>query len=111
MRASKILDALRDLKEEEAREKIELGLAEARRRDSEAHEAYQHLAEALVMTKAATIDGLFAKAQLIRHLFADADVVFNLKERVCRLGPDDDENLAISVACDLIAPANTEART
>ena len=73
-RATQILGALRDLKDEEAREKTISGLTEAKRRDQEAGDAYEELAKRLALTSATTLAGVFAKARVMRQEFVDNDL-------------------------------------
>ena len=114
-RATQILGALRDLKDEEAREKTISGLTEAKRRDQEAGDAYEELAKRLALTSATTLAGVFAKARVMRQEFVDNDLEFlgegfvdNLNRHMRRLGPDDDA-FARSLARDLIQLASKEA--
>jgi hypothetical protein len=104
-RASRILDALRDLKEEEAREGVESGLTDAKRCYAAAVDAYDDLAERLLNTPAKTIEGVLAKARTMQHVYLDVDVGAALQERMRRMGPDD-EAFATSLARDLISCAS-----
>jgi hypothetical protein len=107
-RAKQILDALRDLKEEEAREGVESGLSEARRCYYAAQDAYEGLAEGLAKMPATTIEGVLAKARLMRHVFLNVDFGATLQEGLRRMGPDQ-EAFAMSLARDLFSLANGEA--
>ena len=109
-RASRILDALRDLKKEEDREGVESGLADASRCSVTADDAYDDLAERLLNTPAKTIEGVLAKARVVQHVSFDVDISAALQERMRRMGPDD-EAFATSLARDLISCASEEART
>jgi hypothetical protein len=103
-RASRILDALRDLKEEEAREGVESGLTDASRRYVAADDAYDNLAERLLNTPAKTIDGVLAKARVMQRVSLAVDIGAALQQRMRRMGPDQ-EAFATSLAHDLISCA------
>jgi hypothetical protein len=105
-----LLDALRDLKEEEAREGVESGLTDAKRRYDAADDAYDNLTERLLNTPAKTIEGVLEKARVMQHVYVDVDIGAALQERMRRMGPDD-EAFATSLARDLISCASEEART
>jgi hypothetical protein len=107
-RASRILDALRDLKEEEAWEGVESGLTDAKRCYAAADGAYDDLAERLLNTPAKTIEGVFAKARVMQHVYLAADIGADLQERMRRMGPDD-EAFASSLSRDLISLVSEEA--
>ena len=107
-RASRILDALRDLKEEEAREGVESGLIDAERRYHEADDAYDDVAERLLMVPAKTLDGILAKARVLRRVSEAIDLRAGLQKRMRHTGPDD-EAFATSLACDLISLSNEES--
>jgi hypothetical protein len=107
-RASRILDALRDLKEKEAREGMESCLADAKKRFEEADDAYDDLAERLLMTPAKTIEGVLAKARVMQHVSFGADMSVALQERMRRMGADG-ESFASSLARDLVSLASEEA--
>jgi hypothetical protein len=107
-RACEILDALRDLKAEEAREGFRSGLTEAKRRDHEAADVYYDLVERLALTLATTVNGAFAKTRVMRSMFLDDDeeefgerFVNDLTKRMRRQGLDD-EAFAMSLARDPI---------
>jgi hypothetical protein len=85
-----LFDALRDLKEEEAREGVESGLTDASRRYVAADDAYDNLAEQLLNTPAKTIEGVLAKARIMQHVSLDVDMGAALQERMRRMGPDDE---------------------
>jgi hypothetical protein len=107
-RASRILEALRDLKEEEAREGVESGLTDANRRYVVAADAYDNLAERLLITPAKTIEGVLAKARVMQHVSDAVDIGAALQQRMRRMGPDD-EAFATSLARDLVSLASEEA--
>jgi hypothetical protein len=113
-RACDILEALRDLKKEEAREGFESGLTEATRSYYQAQDAYEELTERLARMVATTMEGALAKARAMRRTFIDDDqdlgeqIAGKLKEHMRRLGPDEDA-LAISLAHDLIQLADKAA--
>jgi hypothetical protein len=117
-RASRILEALRDLKEEEAREGVESGLADATSRWTTADDAYDNLAERLLITPAKTIEGVLAKARVLQHVSFDVDMSAAFQKRMRRMGPDG-EAFASSLARDLVLladgarspAANGEARS
>lgn len=106
-RASEILAALRDLKDEEAREGFDSGLTEAKRSFHQAQDAFDELAERLAKMAAATMEGAFAKARVMRRAFLAEGADFgerftdNLCQHMRKLGPDD-EAFAMSLARDLI---------
>jgi hypothetical protein len=108
--ASRVLEALRDLKEEEVREGVESGLADAKRRRATADDAYDSLAERLLNTPAKTIEGVLAKARVMQHVSDAVDIGAALQRRMRRMGPDD-EAFATSLARDLISCASEEARS
>jgi hypothetical protein len=108
LRTTAILDALRNLKEEDAREGWTSGMTEAKRRHDVANDAYEDLVGRLVKKQAATIEGALAKARSMRRsLFCDDEESstenFNakLKYALDRLGPDGDA-CALSLARDLV---------
>jgi hypothetical protein len=107
-RASRILEALRDLKEEEAREGLESGLTNAKRCFATAVDDYDDLAERLLNTPVKTIEGVLAKARVMRHVIDAVDIGAVLQQRMRRMGPDD-EAFATSLARDLISCASKEA--
>jgi len=106
LRAEKILNALLDLRDEEAREGIESGLTDATRRYHAASDAYDHLAERLLAMPAQTLEGAFAKVRVFSLHFS-GNVDENLRERLRIMG-EEHETVALSLARDLIRLANGE---
>ena len=94
-------------KAEEAREGFQSGLTEAKRDLCKANDDYDDLAERLANMPAATMDGAFAKARVMRRAFMDDDkdlgeqFLDNLRDHMRRLGSDD-AAFAMSLARDLI---------
>jgi len=106
-RAYKVLDALRDLKEKEARERTESGLIEATRRCHAALDAHSALAEQLLETQARTLDGVLAKARALRRNFSE-DMDEDLQNKLRIMG-EENETVAISLARDIFGLASQKA--
>ncbi len=109
-RTSEILEALRTLDEDEEREEIRSGLAEAKRTHYPAVDVHDDLVERLAKTPASTLEGALAKARAMRRTFLGQAEDFterfndNLRSRMRRVGPDQ-EACALSLARDMIALA------
>ena len=112
-RASEILEALRTLGEDEEREELKSGMAEAKRAYYPAADVLDDLVERLAKTPASTIEGVLAKAGVMRRTFLGDREDFtegfndNLRRRMRRMGPDQ-EACALSLARDLIQLAAME---
>jgi hypothetical protein len=73
-----------------------------------AADAYDNLAERLLITPAKTIEGVLAKARVMQHVSDAVDIGAALQQRMRRMGPDD-EAFATSLARDLVSLASEEA--
>jgi hypothetical protein len=70
-----------------------------------ADDAYDNLAERLLITPAKTIEGVLAKARVMQHVSVAVDMGAALQERMRRMGPDE-EAFTTSLARDLISCAS-----
>jgi hypothetical protein len=108
LRATAILDALRDLNKEDMREGWTAGLVRAREGCRVAGDAYEEIGGRLAKIQATTIEGVFAKARAMRpSLLGDdeesSEESFDakLQKALNHFGPDGDA-CALSLARDLV---------